>query len=92
MIGGYFYYKEFNRELDQKINNITGEQSKKITLSENGYMFYKKDFKSKESLFFETNDMVILSNDILAGKNLDNEYHELNIEKEFYPFVKSSSL
>lgn len=89
MIGGYLY-NELDGEIEGSLHDKFGNSFTKIKVWDNGYLFYDNSFQDNQTSCLTSNDLIILSQDLLVTDDPHDEYRELNIEKDFPEMFRNS--
>ena len=82
MIGGYIYNK-LDSDIEFRLQNNMNQNFNKIIAWENGYLFYNKPFGDDQTSFLVSNEIIVLSQDLLVTADSDGEYRNFNLQKEF---------
>ncbi|UCE08072.1 MAG: hypothetical protein JSW07_08600, partial [bacterium] len=82
MIGGYIYDK-VNSDFEIRLQNNMNQNFNKIIAWDNGYLFYNKPFDDDQTSYLVSNEIIVLSQDLLATVDYDGEYRNFNLQKEF---------
>ena len=82
MIGGYLY-SNLDENIESHLRNKLGNSYNKIKIWDNGYLFYDNPFQDNQNSCLTSNDLVVLSQDLLVTDDPDGEYLKLNLQKDF---------
>ena len=82
MIGGYLYNK-LDEGIEGCLQNNLNSSVNKIRGWNNGYLFYDNPFQDNRTSCLTSNDLIVLSQDLLVTENSDDEFRELNLQKDF---------
>jgi len=55
----------------------------KIQIGSNGYLFFDNPYQENHESYSSSDDLVVLSQDLLVATNSDGKYRALNIKRDF---------
>jgi len=91
MIGGYLYSRR-NADFESRVLNKANNSFNKIEVWDNGYLFYDKAFGDNKTHCLISDELIILSQDLLVTEGSDGEYRPLNLQKDFAEaFIKKGT-
>jgi asparagine synthase (glutamine-hydrolysing) len=83
MIGGYLYKMEKN-EISFRLHKLSEDSLIFLKNFENGYLFYDGCFSNNQSPHHSTENLILLTQDLLIARDSDNNYKHLNLPEEFF--------
>lgn len=82
MIGGYLFRNIENSIMD-RLNSALGKTYNRSQCCENGIIFNDNPFADVDTAFYTSENLTILSQDILVGDNSDGYYSSVDLCKDF---------
>ena len=82
MIGGYLYSR-VDESIKRCLQNELNDLFEKIQIGSNGYLFFDNPYQENHEPYSSSDDLVVLSQDLLVATNSDGEYRALNIHRDF---------
>lgn len=82
MIGGYIY-KRPNLEIDNRLRQKLDPSFDRVDVWDHGYLFHDSCFGSDPSPCSISDDLIVLSQDMLVTPNSDGEYEPVDLQTEF---------
>ena len=82
MIGGYIYSK-LDMTIEGRLQKEIGSMFEKIQVWDNGYLFHDNPFGNGQTFSLISEDLFVLSQDLLVTTDASGEYRLLDLTTEF---------
>ena len=82
MIGGYIY-RTVRPDVDNRLRAQLSGSCCIGSVWEDGYVFHDNPFQEDSTLFYQSSDLIVLTQDLLVTANASLEYRSLNLQGEF---------
>jgi asparagine synthase (glutamine-hydrolysing) len=82
MIGGYVFRNVENSIMD-RLNSALGKTYNRSQCCENGIIFHDNPFSDVDTAFYTSENLTILSQDMLVGDNSNGDYSVVDLRKDF---------
>ena len=80
MIGGYLFHKE-NADVMNRLNSALGNSYKRVSIDNSGFLFYNNPFSDFPTMLFTSENLTLLSQDLLVSGNSNGDYSTVDLRK-----------
>jgi len=81
MIGGYMFHHE-QADISKRLEHALGETHRRIPCGESGFLFCDEPYSDSKSAFYASENLTMLSQDMLVTGNSAGEYVLLDLYRE----------
>ena len=82
MIGGYIFQAEHAGIMD-RLNTALGTSAYRTPCGKTGFLFFDHPFSDSPTAVYSSDSLTILSQDLLATRDVDGNYAVLDLRKDF---------